>query len=545
MQVLAISETFGRYDKPWTLPDVPGFASWRTERGGGDKGGGGLCILYKDALKPHHWAPQVPFNLQHIENERQWLLIDNGKEKIALLHCYIACQSTTSNDYMQWNEDLFHLMTLELTKLKDQGFIVLCMGDFNSRIGRVPGLEENTPGINKNGPMFINFVTQANLVILNTLPVAKGLFTRFMNGAKSLLDYGMIDSDHVNNVTSFAIDADARHGCGSDHALLIAKLVFGESPSVNWSFHDFLKFNIHPNTKYTGYQFELDQHCRTHPLHKFDELSAEEKLTQLTKAILESGKKSIGLKIKKKKQPRKLPRPLINKIKEKTKLSLQVHKAISEGINVTTLQAKLTLMKLEIKDTFVSMKLSKRFKLRAKLLVADPSRKLFWRFVKNQMKTAGSITGAYNKAGQMVFQQDEIEEAVLDHFTKIFIGQRTPVYPDVDHANMITMTLTDINNILAGLPSDCPADKFEKDVCAPYTLTELTQILSSLTAGKAAGVDQIPNELLKHCSANFKQYLLLFLNQLIEEGRVPESLNLGKCVLIHKVKPPLLPCRYK
>ena len=66
-------------------------------------------------------------------------------------------------------------------------------------------------------------------------------------------------------------------------------------------------------------------------------------------------------------------------------------------------------MKLEIKDTFVSMKLSKRFKLRAKLLVADPSRKLFWIFVKNQMKTAGSITGAYNKAGQMVFQQDEIE----------------------------------------------------------------------------------------------------------------------------------------
>ena len=68
------------------------------------------------------------------------------------------------------------------------------------------------------------------------------------------------------------------------------------------------------------------------------------------------------------------------------------------------------------------MKLAKRFKLRSKLLVADPSRKLFWKFVKNQMKAAGSITGsitgAYNKACQMVFQQEEIEEAVLDSFTK-------------------------------------------------------------------------------------------------------------------------------
>ena len=137
---MALSETFGRYDQPWTLPDVSGFASWRTERGGGDKGGGGMCILYKETLKPHQWTPPVPFHLHHIENERQWLLIDNGKEKIALLHCYIACQNSTNNDYIQWNEDLFHLMSIELTKLRDQGFLVLCLGDFNSRIGRIPGL---------------------------------------------------------------------------------------------------------------------------------------------------------------------------------------------------------------------------------------------------------------------------------------------------------------------------------------------------------------------------------------------------------------------
>jgi hypothetical protein len=515
---------------------------WRTERGGGDKGGGGLCILYKETLRPHHWAPQVPLNLQHVGNERQWLLIDNGKEKIAFLHCYIACQNNTSNDFMQWNEDLFHLMTLELEKLRGQGFIILCMGDFNSRIGRIPGLEENTHDTNKNSPMFLNFVSQANLVILNTLPVAEGLFTRFMKGTKSLLDYGMVDNEHINTVTSFVIDSDARHGCGSDHALLIAKLLFGEKPSVNWSFHNFLKFKLHPKTDYTEYQLQLDQQCKTTPLHKYEDLSAEEKLTHLTNTILESGKKAIGLKTKMKKQPRKLPRPLINKIKEKNLLSQQLHRATMDGTNITTLQAKLTIMKLEIKDKFIGMKLAKRFKLRSKLLIADPSRKLFWKFVKNQMKAAGSITGTYNKAGQMVFQQEEIEEAVLDHFTETFIGQRSPVYPDACYGDIISMSLTDITNILAGLPTDCPEDKFEMDICPPYTLTELTQILASLTAGKAVGVDQIPNELLKHSSFTFKQYLLLFLNQMIDEGRVPETLNLGKCMLIHKVT---TPCVYK
>ena len=102
---------------------------------------------------------------------------------------------------------------------------VLAMGDFNSRVGRIPGLENNTPDTNKNTPMFLNFMQQANLVIINTLPITKGLFTRFMNspglpGSNSLLDYGLIDGDHVNNVTSFVIDEEARYKCGSDHALL-------------------------------------------------------------------------------------------------------------------------------------------------------------------------------------------------------------------------------------------------------------------------------------------------------------------------------------
>ena len=63
-----------RSDQPWTLPPVPGYSMVRAERGGGDKGGGGLCILYKDTLTPHHWLPKVEDRLKYVENERQWLL---------------------------------------------------------------------------------------------------------------------------------------------------------------------------------------------------------------------------------------------------------------------------------------------------------------------------------------------------------------------------------------------------------------------------------------------------------------------------------------
>ena len=151
------------------------------------------------------------------------------------------------------------------------------------------------------------------------------------------------------------------------------------------------------------------------------------------------------------------------------------------------------------------------------------------------MKSAGSLSGAYDKAGQMVFQQEEIEEAVLEHFSTVFKGQRCPVFVDVEQPDMVAMALQDIDNILSGSVIDVPEDKFEQIVCSQYTLVELTQILDSLPPEKAAGVDQIPNELLKNCSNSFKQYLLLFLNQIIDEGKVPEELNRGKCMLIHKV----------
>ena len=153
---------------------------WRAERSGTDKGGGGLCLLFKSNLSPHPWTPPVPETHKYVEKERQWMLLEVGRERVAFLHCNIACQTSCNDDFLTWNEDLFQLLTQETISIRQQGFRVLAMGDFNSRIGQIRGLEGNTPDVNRNGPMFTSFIEQASLVIINTLPIAKGLFTRFI-----------------------------------------------------------------------------------------------------------------------------------------------------------------------------------------------------------------------------------------------------------------------------------------------------------------------------------------------------------------------------
>ena len=72
-------------------------------------------------------------------------------------------------------------------------------------------------------------------------------------------------------------------------------------------------------------------------------------------------------------------------------------------------------------------------------------------------------------------------------------------------------------------------------MCSPISFTELEGILGKLSNGKSSGYDTVPNEFLKNSTKNFKMYILIFLNKIIEDGRVPEALNLGKVMLIYKV----------
>ena len=115
-----------------------------------------------------------------------------------LAHLYSVSVQVRSLPFLQWNKDLFHLATQEAKSLRRQGFIVLAMGDFNTRVGNIPGRYQSS--------MFLTFVAEVNLVIVNSLPISKGLFTRFMDksghhGTKFLLDYGVNDGDQVNTIT--------------------------------------------------------------------------------------------------------------------------------------------------------------------------------------------------------------------------------------------------------------------------------------------------------------------------------------------------------
>ena len=76
---------------------------------------------------------------------------------------------------------------------------------------------------------------------------------------------------------------------------------------------------------------------------------------------------------------------------------------------------------------------------------------------------------------------------------------------------------------------------YEEEVCQPFSMHELNTSLENLPTGKASGCDKVANELLSHTGEKFRGKLLLLLNKILEEGRVPSDFNVGKCMLIFKV----------
>ena len=141
----------------------------------------------------------------------------------------------------------------------------------------------------------------------------------------------------------------------------------------------------------------------------------------------------------------------------------------------------------------------------------------------------------YSQDKTMVFDQTEIENAILDHFGSIFQGKRVPIFPQDTAIDQVELTLLELDQILTNPAPNFREDQFEDQVSSPYTFAELEQILNTLPSGKSAGVDNIPNEMLRHTSFQSRLYLQTFLNKIISEGKVPPDLNLGKCVLIFKV----------
>ena len=79
--------------------------------------------------------------------------------KTAICTVYLGYQSD-NDKHKDWNEGILHVLTSEAATMRAHGYRVVFMGDFNSRVGSVPGqgITGNSSDITKNGERFVVFL---------------------------------------------------------------------------------------------------------------------------------------------------------------------------------------------------------------------------------------------------------------------------------------------------------------------------------------------------------------------------------------------------
>ena len=161
---------------------------YHKERLGSVKKGGGLLTIVKPGLNHLRWEPPLPM-FPYLDAEREWILIHEMNKKLALCSVYMAAEVVGGN-FLSWNNDLYAMLSSELSFLRDDGYICVLMGDFNGHIGNdLYGITGNHIHINDNGRLVRNFATDNNLTLVNANQRrCDSLFTRRGYMSNSVLD---------------------------------------------------------------------------------------------------------------------------------------------------------------------------------------------------------------------------------------------------------------------------------------------------------------------------------------------------------------------
>ena len=145
----------------------------RREEAKKEKKGGGIAVLVKKSsgvlVKQHLPVINQP-ELQYVSTERLWLTYESLQGKTALCTVYLGFNHSDER-HLKWNEGNFSVLSDEIRDLRERGFRILLQGDFNCHVGSdlerggIPGNSSQKP--NKNGELFLTFLSQSSLEHLN------------------------------------------------------------------------------------------------------------------------------------------------------------------------------------------------------------------------------------------------------------------------------------------------------------------------------------------------------------------------------------------
>ena len=571
LDIFSLLETKKRVEDKAKLK-IPGFDIFecRREDARNDKKGGGIaCLVRKSSgvLVKEHLPDIGQPELKYVSAERLWLTYGSQQGKTALCTVYLGFNHTDDR-HLKWNEGIFTVLSDEIRDLRERGFRILLQGDFNCHVGSnlaqggIPGNNSQNP--NKNGELFLNFLAYNSLVHLNgavreqgvwASRICQGKWTRYAHdhSSSTILDYVVSSSEHMGTVLGMSVDEEGFFGGDSDHNMIFSSfsdkfLSLRRGPLPNKQVWD-----VNENTDFSKFkqivQRELDLLKNCGP-------GVEGLSSGLTKALYKGLHEGVGKRVLLPERATVFPKHIVTLMKERKELEkkLKSLKCLFASSRHQAPPASLLVARgnLDTKNEEIERaKLLFERQRRAPLVNLAKNktrrgRKRFWSFVSRKCKKAGDIPSLQDSTGKIRQEPGEISEGIYLYLKEIFSGSdddpsSAPL--DGDAADVEIPAGNDglrVNrdheygvNDWGPLP-DCGQGDPSVFLDRQISVKEVTEVISKLESGKAAGHDEVTNEALKNAPESFVHLLTTLFNRVKNQSVVPRAWKRGRVVLVHK-----------
>ena len=526
--VIGLQETKVNIDNLPPSMDIAGYNHAVNERSSDNKPGGGLAIYWKDTLPGKIWSNPKLKPESKAKTEIIWLLIEAGDSRLAIVNVYMACTSTKNRNYIDWNTEIYNQLNEDIAVLRDMCFGIIMMGDYNAWIGRHKGMQNNHPTVNENGKLLLNFVSNNDLFIMNKLNTGTSCVTRKLdrrngtNITQSCLDYFLMSNESRTGTWHFNIhDIHEENGLATDHKLLritgsiLVTKTTKKRRRARPSFTD--------NVQLKKYKDDLKHRLGKIGLNRFAKNTMTMQTHLLHNEIKAASKQCLVKKTSTTKYKRK------RRINKKTRMLIEEKKVIKHQIRThgktESLQDDLNQKHHEIKDALIEGIIEQRKKVRLDLALKDPNKKTFWRMLKRSPIKNVGLTAAWNKDKKLVFEPKEVKKAVYDSFKGRLNGYDNPQPEPPKMKEKKT--------------------KHSKKLSKPVTLSELRNLIPKIKKGTTCGPFDIYAEHIIYGGITLLQYLKIWINNMLEQGKVPEFLKQGRISLLYKRDDCLDPKNYR
>jgi Reverse transcriptase (RNA-dependent DNA polymerase)/Endonuclease-reverse transcriptase len=404
----------------------------------------------------------------------------------------------------------------QVNDFTETDFIML--GDFNSRIGLFDNVssfnlmdincefkrEAKDVIVNKQGKQLISKITAADLKVLNgnSISDSDGNFTFVNSNGQSTIDLGLASRD------AQICDFQVLGMCNTNHFPIMVKLNNDKTARESSGISTVSRI-IWDSTKTNDFQHEL--------ISRID--SSTMSVNKIVENIFEAAAKCEIVKVK------KLNGKIVNwgpswfdKIcREKKKFLRKALRWFRKQRN------KNSTCFAESRTAFLNAKSDYK-------LTCKEKRELYYANIHAKLlisKNSKDFYGALN-----IFRNQR------------FAKQRGQIEIDIFKSFFENVYFTDdilIHENLECINSDTTDEELDKD----FSITELDCAIKKLSKGKAPGSDGIPNEVLKALPAEFKDDLLININEFYKERDFPENWSEMVIAPIFKKGNPDMPSNYR